>query len=510
MIPDHNSVTAKAPGSRWYSSTALHLIAVFIVAVWAHLQYQIDEQPILIDRAYMLYMAQVVYQGDALYSTTTFGYPPYGPMLSALAMHGGRVFGLESYLAPRYASLVVAALNACLLYLLAFNVTRKRSLSLLAGLSLSGFGAMGILVVSSLEAKLLLTSCMLLAGYSLLRQRWLLSGATSAAAMMFWQPAGIIIAAIAIALWFHKDTSRRQRCTRFALGLILGLLPAILYLSILQQWDSFYYQAIIRKALTNLPGAGQAPLSWLGDVITIYQTETLVFAAAFAGFAWFGLRMAKHSPKERQETLFRDGYAVFALLTLAWALFNTIEFDGGPDLLPMLPLFAFWCAYFVHSGMTVISKTALCERVPALKRIAPAVAIFLLTVYLFADSISYRPAYTLAEQRQTVNAHLDEIGARADFVAFNAEEYYVLSESRSPLRYTQLGKWVDRIIDHYEPGGIDGFLVSLHKNLPPTVIIRTKKQSAVQDSIEQYLADYTTENIAIPGRHRSYTVYRKP
>ena len=39
--------------------------------------------PLIDDRAYLTDMAQAVYRGDALYGSTTLGYPPYAPLMTA-------------------------------------------------------------------------------------------------------------------------------------------------------------------------------------------------------------------------------------------------------------------------------------------------------------------------------------------------------------------------------------------------------------------------------------------
>ena len=67
------------------------LVAVVTLLVCS--RYGITLQPLFGDRAYMLYMAQTVARGEAVYRTMSFGYPPLGPMISAIGLAAGSSFG---------------------------------------------------------------------------------------------------------------------------------------------------------------------------------------------------------------------------------------------------------------------------------------------------------------------------------------------------------------------------------------------------------------------------------
>ncbi len=505
--PFKSEAEENEPDLPWFRSTPSQLAFVYLMSILILLQYGIDKQAIQHDCAYLMYMGQVVFRGDALYSSTTFGYTPYGPMLSAFTMHIGQLFGFKTYLAPRYFSLIVAALNSCLLYLIARNISRSSRMGIFAGLTLSGFGYLAILSISSLEPKLMVVTCMLLAMHALQQHRWLVAGAASAAAAMFWQPALIITPAIATMLILFDSAALLKRLARFCAGYFLGLLPAIIYLTSTQDWSNFYFQAIVRKALTDLPNAADAPISWLGDALTIYYTEVFVFVFALAGFIYCIIRLLILSKASRNELLINGGYGAVILLTLLWSLFNSIEFDGGQDLVPILPLLAFWFAYLLDELLR--RGRHIAPRYAKAKKAVTAAVLTLVGGYLYFDAMSYKPTYTLSAQYETLNNCIDSANPPPRFLSFNAEEFYVLTEQRAPLRYTQLGRWIELLIDHYEPGKIDGFLASLKRELPPIVIIRHKKDSAVQDSIESFLADYTKSSIVAPGLYKGYSLYRK-
>ena len=120
--------------------------------VAACLQYGISQEPLLGDRAYMLYMGQAVLRGEAIYQTTTFGYPPLGPLLSAVVMYVGRLWGVPTYVSPRLAGVLVAALAAGCVYMFTWRAFRSQAAGLVAGVSLVSFGFLSRLSISNRAA----------------------------------------------------------------------------------------------------------------------------------------------------------------------------------------------------------------------------------------------------------------------------------------------------------------------------------------------------------------------
>ena len=101
------------PPREFFEAPALHALALaaFTLAIW--LPRGVRDAPIRGDPAYFTYLGQAILRGDPIYTTTFMGYPPLGPLASSGAMALGRVIGLPTYLAPRYAA--VALLAVCVL-----------------------------------------------------------------------------------------------------------------------------------------------------------------------------------------------------------------------------------------------------------------------------------------------------------------------------------------------------------------------------------------------------------
>ena len=156
-----------------WDSPVVHSIALCLTALAVFAQYGIWEHPIYGDRAYLIYQGQSVLRGESIYAGSFLGYPPVGPLLSGAAMWVGRWFDLPSYLAPRFAGLLVGAANPVLLYWVTRRATGSAAAGGIAALTLTAFAEYGGFSVSNLEPKALVVLFWLLASLSLQQRRWL-------------------------------------------------------------------------------------------------------------------------------------------------------------------------------------------------------------------------------------------------------------------------------------------------------------------------------------------------
>ncbi|HYI09084.1 MAG TPA: hypothetical protein VEK57_08420 [Thermoanaerobaculia bacterium] len=172
-----------------------------------------------------------------------------------------------------------------------------------------------------------------------------------------------------------------------------------------------------------------------------------------------------------------------------------VDFGAAKDLVPALPLIAYWSARAV---------TALANRLG--RRTAGAV-LSLYFVLLFIDAAVYRPGYTLAAQLRDVETLLGP--SRARFIAFGAEDFYVLTETRAPIRYLRLGTWVDSFIDARDPGGVAAFPSRVAALRPAAIIIRdVGGPSRARTALETHLRHHTRTMIRTPYTYPIANLYR--
>lgn len=453
-----------------------------LLSLLADLHHLALRQPITDDRAYLLYMAQAVFRGDSLYGSTTFGYPPYSALLVSFVMWIGSLFDLPTYLSPRYASLLVGPLNAFLIYAVARRAFGSRLTGLFAGLMLIGFQFANAFDATSLEPKTLVISCILCAVLAVQREKWLWAGIAAAVAGMIWQPAIVVCLSILVPLLATRHRSFRV-LGRFAGGVVLGTLPALIYPIMQGDWRDFITLVIVRKMALNLPGAGNDIFEWTSELFSGAQSELIVLLLAFAGFTLYVGRRIADGRNGARYRFPHDGGLVS--VTIGWIIMNSIDCDGEVDLIPFLPMLAIFGAYGYQELLHVTARTFQ-------PRNTVWIAVVLLVVYLFEDEFRRRSlTFTLPDQEAMVRTVLESDSDRENFVALDAEEFYVLADRAAPIRYTRADKWVEQLIEIVDPGS--GSVLEQAKASSPDLIVVKQKRPRKRTTVDRFAAVFSPE-----------------
>ena len=160
-----------------------------------------------------------------------------------------------------------------------------------------------------------------------------------------------------------------------------------------------------------------------------------------------------------------------------WAAFNSVDFQGPPDLLLVLPATAFWVAWLSHrlvgsiashaslvawrSGAGVLSGTlgGLVLAATAWYMVTPAFRFALL------------PGETLTRQEAVVANILRSVGPEGTVDGFGADVVFAISERKSPTRFLRLGRIFQRFVHLVDPRGCQGVLRSTIDRNPEVVVI---------------------------------------
>lgn len=474
---------------RRLSSPWFHALLISGTAFLVLFQYGPGQQPLLHDPIRALYMGQVVYRGDSLYGTTICIYPPLGPLISAGTMLIGQWLDLPSYLAPRYAALPMAALSAGLLTLIVRRMTARAWVGTLAGLILAGFSYLGVSATLSLGLQLLVLFFTLLMIFSIQRRWWAGMGCFTGMAISCWQPAIALFSCFCVTIWASRGRSRNA-FWRYAAGFLLGITPALLYLTLTGGWSNFLES---NQFMLFVHGShlGQHPLQWMKVMLVGYGPERWIGILAILGFFWSIGRTARLGIRKALSIWLHPRSGGMVPLTLGWIGFNTIEFQNRPDLLPFLPLLAFWAAWtFRGFYVTLIAHLRRKGLRHQIQRVGQRFALLMLvgtSAYMFNDAFRYVNHYTLAEQQALVQGILSRKSPNEPIVALGAEVIYILSEQPAPWRYLQLNQ--------LRPKGCTTLIKRLKEIAPPIVVIRGKNP-CLQEMRKGVLAAYHKELVA--------------
>ena len=269
----------------WLASPWTHAAALALVTLWVLSSVGPHEAPLLGDQAYFTYLGQCVLRGQAIYEISFMGYPPVVPLLTGGAMWVGGWFGVTSYLAPRYLVMAVAIANVVAIYVVTRRATASPWAGLLAGTTLAGFSGFAQLSVSNLEPKLVVMFFGLAASVAIQKKRWLATGLASGLAGMCWQPALLVtLCSLPVTLWGGRGAGWRP-LRSYTAGMLLALLPTLLYLGLTDTWWDFWQRSIVIPATSQIPRMASSPLLWAR---TLWM---LVFERAFSSAAIVGLAL---------------------------------------------------------------------------------------------------------------------------------------------------------------------------------------------------------------------------
>jgi hypothetical protein len=455
--------------------------------------------PIEWDHAYFTVLAQLVRRGESIYANSFIGYPPLGPMISAAAMEIGAWFGAPSYLAPRYLAAGLAAVSAVLLRILVGRATGSAWAGLVAGLVLIGFEFLLFTTVTTLTPKVLVLVLTLVACLAVQARRWGVVGIASAFAASCWQPAALVPAALLAVVVSEAREGRPRALGAWAAGVAVGTLPAVAYLTATGGWVDLWQRAVVIPLASDLTVDRTNPLRWLEVALRQYPSDRPFFLAAGVGFLWFLGSSVRGGSHELLRRCLDPRFGGVPVLTLGWIVFSTLEFGAAPDMIPLLPLIAFWAAWLGHRLLAGRAVEKL-----AWSGLAATTAFF---AFLNAPTFSW----TLDKQEFVVRTIIDMAGPEGTLMAFSASEIYAIGERPPPERFLRL---TDAFVPFLHLVGLDGcrgVLQKMSARQPDIVVVHLwRRSSDCENRIGDRLVEerYATRTIEPGGR--IWHVYRRP
>jgi len=400
--------------------------------------YKPFEQPILFDRAYLIYMSQVVFRGDPLYATTTYGYTPLGTILVGIFMKLGEVLSLTTIESARVIGILLFGSICGSFYRLCKSIFTSRIAPIVACVFFTGFGYLSILSGINAEPKLWVLLFSILGVFYFNKENWFLTGLCFSAAAMCWHVAVVSLFACMILLpW--SSPKFYPSLIKLSLGVLLGTLPVLIYLSITNGWMDFWQQAVLRKLIIEGGTIGESPFGWIRkSVYPSFMMEPLQFIFGLIGLLSVSVLLFINK-RELTKHIRSVRIAKFLLVyTLVWVFFNSLEFQSAVDLFPLIPIVVVYCTYFITSiKLNGFKKPAL---------IALGLA---LVVYNYIDALLYDLPFTYSEQQQIIKNVRKEHG-NAFVIGF--EEYYTILEKPMPTKFMRYSGYEDHLMARKENG----------------------------------------------------------
>ncbi len=466
------------------------------------------ELPVWEDQTYFLYMSQTIFRGQDLYESVNYGYTPLASLIGGGFMRLFSVFGLPIDTIETFRLLGIT-LYCCVVvsfFRFSFQFFRQLREANLATLIFLSLTWLQVLSSSSLEPKILGLLFELWAFSCILKKKWLLAGLFFALASLCWHPLiinGLVL--LCIILW-QKEQNKIRATLQGILGGGIGLSPIFIYLYLTNDWNFFWNQAILRKINVEGSALFDEPFRWLirGIEHRFLNEVLFFFIAAIAGVYLIiqFIRNRNFTLLCSRVNLEISSIGLLFFTTLIWSIWNSMEFQGPPDLIVLLPSIIILATFF-------ISRMIL----QRLQSHWSLVACVLLFVYGFADLLVYPDKPNYSQQRAWISELYDKYG---DLFPINFEESYVLNEKEMPTKYMRFGSYEDFLIEGITPGGCDAVISHFEEKKYKVIIagIKPEGMNAIGICAEKIISEFsnleTYDSIGIEVPRKSFFQVRTP
>jgi len=395
------------------------LLAWALLAAAFCCRLDVVERPLLADNQLYFYMAERAASGVPPHVSFVDSKNELGVLLTAAAIGAGRVVGIDDVMSSRAVSVVFMALSVALVAELATLLAGGAAAGHVAALALLAVRGMAEHTATGNNVKVFLVTFLLLAHVTMarsprLRRHDALAGFAAGLAFLCWQPALIVVAAVACeALVLGRGGWRPALVVLAAAA--APVFAYELYFVMHGALAEHLYQAyVMTLGSVHQPGHLLRSLRFVLTEAGGPESPPRLVPLAFALVAVASLVWAALSPRRTLELLRgRPGLLSFWLAAAAATAFTLYDHQGVPDLFFPDPYYAVACG-MLALGVARAAAWLVPGRPALLAAIAAGAAMVPLALQMQDDDRHRRPAdYTLEDQRRVagvVRAWQEEFG----------------------------------------------------------------------------------------------------
>ena len=450
------------------------------------------------DAAIWDYVAQAVLRGQVPYRDVVEIKGPASAYLSALAMWLGKAAGLRDVLAVRFLQMLLAAGLSATTYLVTERYTRRRAAALIAALfPLTSYHFVSW-VEGGTQPKLTMIFFGLLALLMIAKGRPFWAGFSSMLSCLCWQP-GLLFTGVAVLIFSRYLTSwRDRRALQVITGALLPLAIVVAYfysagaLGDFWTWTVAYnFNVYAPEGMRNM-GDTRTHL-WV-VTLRVFRVNIVWVVLAVLGFNIFiaeRLRALRQSRAALDSPeLFKDALAIAPFVYLAFCLIN---FQSGPDLLPLFPFIGIFAGWMIEEAARRLAAARAVESKPSLRRWVerlPGVALLLVLAVATARAVTYRMEdQTLSAQEQSLKPAVELLGPNDQVYAHGAVELLVLSNRPNLNPYIM---WDRRKVDYIAArrygGSVQAMVAEMEAAAPKLVALSRLRNIPQAAELERWVA----------------------
>src|SRR4051812_6323458 len=316
-----------------------------VVAALLYTQFSIEGN-LSRDEAIYSYGGQQLADGVPVYQGIFDPKPPLPTFLTALGVAGGRAVGEDELVAMRYEFLLFSLLAVGAVYLLGLRLWRSPVAALAGAVTFTSFRGFAADALAGPDAKTPGVLLSVVALVLLVERRWFWAAFLGSLAFLDWQPLGIYALAAVVAAFVLGEARWRQAGLALA-GAAIPLAATVLYLAIAGDLSQFV------EASFTFPATGLER-----DPITFGQRLTAIVNVVNEHYhlgrvlLWGGLVLLPLVLLRRRVD--RPATVILLATMLGFVALTLTDFQGYPDLFPLLP--------YAAIGIAGVVAVAIAER----------------------------------------------------------------------------------------------------------------------------------------------------
>jgi hypothetical protein len=504
---DSSSIAASGEPENLWSRLAripnlgLLALAAFLIGVSVTLMHRPFAQPEGGDEAIWDYVAQCILRGQAPYRDVVEIKSPLSAYLSAAAMLIGRSAGLRDVIAVRLLNVLMVGLLSATTFLLAAKYLRSRWVACIAFLIPLVPTHFTEWMVTGTEPKLPMILFGLFSLLLIARGKPFWAGFFSMLSCLCWQP-GLMFTGVALLMFSRYLTNWRDLAAlKVLLGAVVPLAVLLLYFYSIGALADLWTWTVVYNLRVYAPETAKGlretvALLWK-VAVRVFRLDLVLIALSVAGLIMFGIERVRTRLKDRKALespcLFGDAIVILPLIYLAFCLIN---FQSGPDLIPLFPFIGLFAGWFV---------VTLGGARFGLARYLPAAALILLFALIIFRALIYRVESELTLQDQEKGfAAISKVLAPDDGIYVHGTVEILVLLNRPNLNpYIFLDRGKDDWIVKRTRGNFGAIIDEMESSAPKLVAISRTGKVAHRAELRRWVDDHY-DQMDLPGYEGIY------
>jgi hypothetical protein len=463
----------------WLSGWRRLAVSAFVLGLVIALCYRPFSMVEVGDASIYDYIAQTILRGGLPYRDVVEIKAPGAIYLSALAMLLGRHLAISDIIAVRLLNILLIGALSFMTFVVSWTYLRSRLASVIAVLLPLMMGSFTIMMNGGTQPKLPLMIFGLCSLYLTARDRPFWAGLFSMLCCLCWQP-GLLFTGVVFLMFTRYLTRWRDFAwLKVLAGAAIPLGTTLLYfysrgaLRDLWSWTiTFNYSVFAPNGLKPL---SQSLRHFWKVVSRVYEWDSIAVWMSVAGFIWYSYRRVRAKFGGVRAfggpTLDRDAIAIPPLIYLA---FCTINFQGGPDLIPFLPfigIFGGW--FFIRAARLLFSgRIALAGHYLTAQRAFCLLVVITIGIITLYRGVTYRVENITLQAQSAVAEKVARLLAPGDTIYVHGSvELLVLLDIPNLNPYVAFDSGADDYIAAGKPHGFASVIEEMEAAAPKVAVL---------------------------------------